>query len=129
MAEDNGGEAAVAPEPRIYEELEGMEEFSFEEASARAPGQPDGQGPGTETDHKKLEGSDEKFVVVNLMEQHQELWMRHAPAKSVESALAPGDEAMPPEATMTATGYATTMRLNRPGLGRSWWPPMAAPKS
>ena len=37
--------------------------------------------------------------------------------------------AMPPEAIMTATGYATTMRLNRPGLGRSWWPPMAAPKS
>ena len=65
-----------------------MQEFSFLEASARAPGEPDGHGPGTETEHKKLEGSDEKFVVVNLMEQHQELWMRHAPAKSVESALA-----------------------------------------
>ena len=37
-----------------------MQEFSFAEASARAPGQPDGQVPGTETDHKKLEGSDER---------------------------------------------------------------------
>ena len=65
-----------------------MEEFSFQEASARAPGEPDGHGPGTETEHKKLEGSDEKFVVVNLMEMHQDNWLRHAPAKSVEAALA-----------------------------------------
>ena len=66
-----------------------MQEFSFQEASARAPGEPDGlNAPGTETEHKKLEGSDEKYVVINLMEKHQDHWLRHAPAKSVESTLA-----------------------------------------
>ena len=68
MNGDNGGEAAAAPEPRIYEELEGMEEFSFEEASARAPNGPDGpHGPGKETEHKKLQGSAAKHIVINLI--------------------------------------------------------------
>ena len=56
MSGDNGGERIPAPETDLFKELEGMAEFSFEAASARAPDGPDGpHGPGMETEHKKLE--------------------------------------------------------------------------